>query len=90
MPDWLRRTIRTAVQISLANLLWAVVKLAVFRTITPELDLAVNALCTGIGLVAISATQNAVENTWPSVAFLKPEARVLNANGGRIPFEGDK
>jgi hypothetical protein len=90
MPDWLRRTIRTAVQISLANLLWAVVKLAVFRTITPELDLAVNALCTAIGLVAISATQNAIENTYPNLALLKPEAQVLNANDGKIPGEGAK
>ncbi len=90
MPDWLRRTLRTAVQISLANLLWAVVKLALFRTITPELDLAVNALCTAIGLVAISATQNALEQQFPNAAIFKPEAQVLAANDGRIPGEGSK
>jgi hypothetical protein len=72
MPDWIARMIRTAVQVGLGTLAWAVARLLFFPDVTPGQDLAIQALLVAFGTVLISAVQNAAEAQGAIPTLLKP------------------
>jgi predicted membrane-bound spermidine synthase len=84
VPDWVARMLRTAVQVGLGTLAWAVIKVVFLRDVTPEQDLAIQALLVALGTVAVSALQNAAEQAGTIPTILKP----ANAKTARVAKPG--
>jgi hypothetical protein len=94
LPDPLRRATRTFLQAFVGNFLLFLVG----PNFVPSLDVpdtgaftkALFAAGFSAVIAVLSYLQNALENSVPAAAFMKPEAQVLKATGGTIPGEGSK
>lgn len=84
MPDWVARVIRTAVQVGLGTLLWAVIKVVFLRDVTPEQDLAIQALLVALGTVLVAGVQGSLETNGTIPTLLKP----ANAKTAKVAKPG--